>query len=120
MDDIRRVESGACGLGAGHGVHFMCQHYCGSKGYSTGFCLHNCGQQLYLVCRLLLCSAGSCWAWLSLVEKLTVLTLLAAEGLELQSFSYHPALFLDAGLVFFLCLPYFTQSELSGGGGHTV
>eukprot|EP00983_Pelagomonas_calceolata_P008962 291466-Pelagomonas_calceolata.AAC.1 len=37
------------------------------------------------------------------------------EGLELQSFSHHPALFLDAKPVFFLCLPYFFQSELRGG-----
>eukprot|EP00983_Pelagomonas_calceolata_P056833 1144803-Pelagomonas_calceolata.AAC.1 len=29
-----------------------------------------------------------CWAWLSLVGRLTVLILLAGEGLELQSFSY--------------------------------
>eukprot|EP00983_Pelagomonas_calceolata_P113048 1159947-Pelagomonas_calceolata.AAC.5 len=36
---------------------------------------------------------------------LTVLTLLAVKGLELQSFSYHPALLLVAGPVFFLCLP---------------
>eukprot|EP00983_Pelagomonas_calceolata_P042906 1138703-Pelagomonas_calceolata.AAC.5 len=44
-----------------------------------------------------------------------VLTLLVVEGLELQSFSYHPALFLIARPVFFLCLPYFSQSELRGG-----
>eukprot|EP00983_Pelagomonas_calceolata_P081848 1155726-Pelagomonas_calceolata.AAC.1 len=37
------------------------------------------------------CSAGSCWAWLSLVGRPTVLTLLAVEGLGLQSSSYHPA-----------------------------
>eukprot|EP00983_Pelagomonas_calceolata_P048637 1141145-Pelagomonas_calceolata.AAC.1 len=46
--------------------------------------------------------------------RLTVLTVLV-EGLELQSFSYHPALFLVAGSVSFLCLPYFSQSELRGG-----
>eukprot|EP00983_Pelagomonas_calceolata_P114779 1160127-Pelagomonas_calceolata.AAC.12 len=57
----------------------------------------------------------SCWAWLSLVGRLTVLTLLVAEDLELQSFSYHLALCLVAGPVFFLCLPYFSQSELCGG-----
>eukprot|EP00983_Pelagomonas_calceolata_P077668 1153954-Pelagomonas_calceolata.AAC.5 len=43
-----------------------------------------------------------------------VLTLLV-EGLEIQSFSYHPALFLVTGPVFFLCLPYFSQSALRGG-----
>eukprot|EP00983_Pelagomonas_calceolata_P061329 1146797-Pelagomonas_calceolata.AAC.1 len=89
MDDIRRMKGGACGLGAGHGVHFMCRHNCGSKGCS-------------------------CWAWLSLVGRLAVLTQLF-EGLELQSFSYHLALFLIAGPVFFLCLPYFSHSELRGG-----
>eukprot|EP00983_Pelagomonas_calceolata_P071739 1151385-Pelagomonas_calceolata.AAC.3 len=36
------------------------------------------------------------------------------EGLEIQSFSYHPALFLVAGPIFFLCLPCFSQSELRG------
>eukprot|EP00983_Pelagomonas_calceolata_P051757 1142553-Pelagomonas_calceolata.AAC.10 len=46
--------------------------------------------------------------------RLTVLNLLAAEGLELQSFIYHPAFFLVAGPVFFLCLPCFSQSELRG------
>eukprot|EP00983_Pelagomonas_calceolata_P133377 1161960-Pelagomonas_calceolata.AAC.1 len=35
---IRRVESGACGLGAGQGVHFMCWHQC-SEGCPTGFCV---------------------------------------------------------------------------------
>eukprot|EP00983_Pelagomonas_calceolata_P046251 1140073-Pelagomonas_calceolata.AAC.1 len=40
---------------------------------------------------------------------------LLVEGLELQSSSYNPALFLVAGPVFFLCLPYFSQSELCGG-----
>eukprot|EP00983_Pelagomonas_calceolata_P037556 1136394-Pelagomonas_calceolata.AAC.1 len=49
--------------------------------------------------------------------RLIVLTLLVVEGLELQSFSFHPALFLVAGPVFFLCLPYFSQSELRGGEG---
>eukprot|EP00983_Pelagomonas_calceolata_P127961 1161467-Pelagomonas_calceolata.AAC.2 len=43
-----------------------------------------CGQQLHLVCRLQLCLEVSCWAWLSLVGRLTVLTLLVVEGLELQ------------------------------------
>eukprot|EP00983_Pelagomonas_calceolata_P042307 1138443-Pelagomonas_calceolata.AAC.7 len=57
----------------------------------------------------------SCWAWLSLVGRLTMLTLLVVEGLELQSFSYRLALFLVAGSVFFLCLPCFSQSELRGG-----
>eukprot|EP00983_Pelagomonas_calceolata_P051450 1142409-Pelagomonas_calceolata.AAC.10 len=38
MPDIRRAEGGACGLGAGQGVHFMCWHQC-SEGCSTGFCL---------------------------------------------------------------------------------
>eukprot|EP00983_Pelagomonas_calceolata_P047689 1140754-Pelagomonas_calceolata.AAC.4 len=47
------------------------------------------------------------WAWFSLVGRLTVLTLLI-EGLEFQSFSYHPDLFLVAGPVFFLCLPCFS------------
>eukprot|EP00983_Pelagomonas_calceolata_P080355 1155106-Pelagomonas_calceolata.AAC.8 len=37
---------------------------------------------------------------------------LSLLSLELQSFSYHPALFLVAGPVLFLCLPYFSQSEL--------
>eukprot|EP00983_Pelagomonas_calceolata_P034232 1072329-Pelagomonas_calceolata.AAC.3 len=43
------------------------------------------------------------------------------HGLEIQSFSYHPALLLIAaqktgpGLVLFLCLPYFSRSELRGG-----
>eukprot|EP00983_Pelagomonas_calceolata_P058016 1145328-Pelagomonas_calceolata.AAC.1 len=41
--------------------------------------------------------------------------LLVVKGLELQSFSYHPALFLVAGPVFFLCLPCLSQSELGGG-----
>eukprot|EP00983_Pelagomonas_calceolata_P106412 1159229-Pelagomonas_calceolata.AAC.6 len=36
-------------------------------------------------------------------------------GLELQSFSYQLALFIVAGPVFALCLPYFSQSELRGG-----
>eukprot|EP00983_Pelagomonas_calceolata_P111890 1159829-Pelagomonas_calceolata.AAC.3 len=40
---------------------------------------------------------------------------LVVEGLELQSFSYHPALILVAGPVFSLCLPCFSQSELRGG-----
>eukprot|EP00983_Pelagomonas_calceolata_P077137 1153747-Pelagomonas_calceolata.AAC.1 len=44
-----------------------------------------------------------------------MLTLLAVEGLELQSFSYHLVLFLLAGPIFFLCLPCFSQSELRGG-----
>eukprot|EP00983_Pelagomonas_calceolata_P042728 1138629-Pelagomonas_calceolata.AAC.4 len=44
----------------------------------------------------------------------TVLTLLVVEGLGHQSFSYHPALFLVAGPVFSLCLPYFSQSALYG------
>eukprot|EP00983_Pelagomonas_calceolata_P121836 1160839-Pelagomonas_calceolata.AAC.8 len=52
---------------------------------------------------------------LSLAGRLTVLTLLAVEGLELQSFSYHPAFFLVAGPVFFLSLPYFFQSKHRGG-----
>eukprot|EP00983_Pelagomonas_calceolata_P119069 1160566-Pelagomonas_calceolata.AAC.1 len=43
--------------------------------------------------------------------RLTVPNLLVVEGLELQSFSYHLALFLVAGPVFFLCLPCFSQSE---------
>eukprot|EP00983_Pelagomonas_calceolata_P011659 375305-Pelagomonas_calceolata.AAC.3 len=47
--------------------------------------------------------------------RLTLPTLLALEGLELQSFSYHPALFLVAEPVFFLYLPYFSQPELCGG-----
>eukprot|EP00983_Pelagomonas_calceolata_P105258 1159113-Pelagomonas_calceolata.AAC.16 len=52
-----------------------------------------------------------CWdADYSCAQQLTVLTLLA-EGLELQSFSYHPAFFLAAGPVFFLCLPRSSQSE---------
>eukprot|EP00983_Pelagomonas_calceolata_P005320 173063-Pelagomonas_calceolata.AAC.3 len=38
VDDIRRVEDGAYGLGAGQGVHFMCRHQC-SKGCPTGFCV---------------------------------------------------------------------------------
>eukprot|EP00983_Pelagomonas_calceolata_P037166 1136223-Pelagomonas_calceolata.AAC.1 len=59
-------------------------------------------------------TAESCWIWLSLAGRLTVLTLLVV-GLELRSFSYHPALFLVAGPVFFLFLPYFSQSELCGG-----
>eukprot|EP00983_Pelagomonas_calceolata_P020982 659358-Pelagomonas_calceolata.AAC.1 len=47
------------------------------------------------------------------------------EGLELQSFSYHPAFFskevLVARPVFFLCLPCFSRSELRGGWvGHTI
>eukprot|EP00983_Pelagomonas_calceolata_P016997 534130-Pelagomonas_calceolata.AAC.1 len=54
----------------------------------------------------------SCWAWVSLVGRLT---LLVVKGLELQSYSYHPALFLVAAPVFFLCLPYFSQSALRGG-----
>eukprot|EP00983_Pelagomonas_calceolata_P010327 335124-Pelagomonas_calceolata.AAC.1 len=37
------------------------------------------------------------------------------EGLELQYFNYHLALFLVAGPNFFLCLPCFYQSELRGG-----
>eukprot|EP00983_Pelagomonas_calceolata_P126599 1161321-Pelagomonas_calceolata.AAC.7 len=37
------------------------------------------------------------------------------EGLGLQSFNYLPALFLVAGPIFFLCLLYFSQSELCGG-----
>eukprot|EP00983_Pelagomonas_calceolata_P046972 1140406-Pelagomonas_calceolata.AAC.16 len=39
------------------------------------------------------------------------------EGLVTSSsvLSYHPALFLVAGPVFFLCLPYFSHSELRGG-----
>eukprot|EP00983_Pelagomonas_calceolata_P077911 1154062-Pelagomonas_calceolata.AAC.7 len=49
------------------------------------------------------------WAWLSLVGRLAVLTLLV-EGLELQSFSYHLAHFLVAGFVFFLCC----RASLSG------
>eukprot|EP00983_Pelagomonas_calceolata_P013487 431436-Pelagomonas_calceolata.AAC.2 len=36
--DIRLVEGGACGLGAGQGVHLMRRHQC-SKGCSTGFCV---------------------------------------------------------------------------------
>eukprot|EP00983_Pelagomonas_calceolata_P081694 1155658-Pelagomonas_calceolata.AAC.2 len=47
--------------------------------------------------------------------RLTVLTLLAVEGLELQSFRCRPAFFLVAGPVFFLCLPCFFQSEHRGG-----
>eukprot|EP00983_Pelagomonas_calceolata_P074222 1152461-Pelagomonas_calceolata.AAC.1 len=43
------------------------------------------------------------------------LLMLVVEGLELQSFSYHPALFLVAGPVFFLCLLCFFQSELRSG-----
>eukprot|EP00983_Pelagomonas_calceolata_P085703 1156612-Pelagomonas_calceolata.AAC.5 len=46
---------------------------------------------------------------------LTVLDLLAIEGLELQSFGFHLALFLIAGPVFFLCLPCFSQSDYVGG-----
>eukprot|EP00983_Pelagomonas_calceolata_P123892 1161049-Pelagomonas_calceolata.AAC.2 len=57
----------------------------------------------------------SCWAWLSLVGRLTVLTLLVVEGLELQFLSYHLALFLVAGPVCFLCLPCFSQFGLCGG-----
>eukprot|EP00983_Pelagomonas_calceolata_P127378 1161397-Pelagomonas_calceolata.AAC.3 len=37
------------------------------------------------------------------------------RGKRLQSFSYHLALFLVAGPVFFLRLPYFSQSELRDG-----
>eukprot|EP00983_Pelagomonas_calceolata_P064246 1148044-Pelagomonas_calceolata.AAC.6 len=74
-----------------------------------------CNIALYGLQLLLLCSAVICWAWLSLVGRLTVLTPLVVEGLELQSFSYHLALFLVAGPVFFLCLPWFSQSELRGG-----
>eukprot|EP00983_Pelagomonas_calceolata_P068088 1149759-Pelagomonas_calceolata.AAC.6 len=57
----------------------------------------------------------TCWAWFSFVGRLTVLTLLVVEGLELQSTSHHPALLLVAAPVFFLCLPCFSQSELRGG-----
>eukprot|EP00983_Pelagomonas_calceolata_P054395 1143666-Pelagomonas_calceolata.AAC.1 len=46
-------------------------------------------------------------------QWLTVLNLLAVDGLE--SFINHLALFLVAGPVFFLCLPYFSQSKLRGG-----
>eukprot|EP00983_Pelagomonas_calceolata_P112122 1159852-Pelagomonas_calceolata.AAC.11 len=69
MDDIRRVEGGACGLGAGQGVHIM---------YFKG------AQQT---------AAGHGFPWL---ERLKLLTLLV-KGLGLQSFSYHLALFLVAG-----------------------
>eukprot|EP00983_Pelagomonas_calceolata_P117645 1160433-Pelagomonas_calceolata.AAC.1 len=58
-------------------------------------------------------SADKCWAWLSLVGRLTVPTLLV-DGLELQPFSYHIHLFLVDGPVFFLCLSCFSQSELRG------
>eukprot|EP00983_Pelagomonas_calceolata_P002512 84570-Pelagomonas_calceolata.AAC.1 len=53
------------------------------------------------------------------VPKLIVLTLLVVEGLDFQSFSYHPALFLVVGPVFFPCLPYFSQPALRGGVGST-
>eukprot|EP00983_Pelagomonas_calceolata_P059338 1145873-Pelagomonas_calceolata.AAC.3 len=43
------------------------------------------------------------------------LTLLAVEGPEFQSFSFHLALFLVAGPVLFTCLPCFSQSELVAG-----
>eukprot|EP00983_Pelagomonas_calceolata_P074419 1152551-Pelagomonas_calceolata.AAC.3 len=82
MDDVRRVEGGACTGTYGH------------RPWSVG------------------------WAWRALnvlALLLTVLTLLVVEGLELQSFSYHLALFLDAGPVSFPCLPCFSQSELHGG-----
>eukprot|EP00983_Pelagomonas_calceolata_P061512 1146861-Pelagomonas_calceolata.AAC.2 len=57
------------------------------------------GQQLHL--------------WFSL--RPNVLTLLAVEGLGLQSFSCHLAFLLVAGSVFFLCLPCSSRSEPCGG-----
>eukprot|EP00983_Pelagomonas_calceolata_P120848 1160743-Pelagomonas_calceolata.AAC.8 len=48
-------------------------------------------------------------------SRRTVLTLLAVVALGLQSISWHPVLFLIAGPVYFLCPPYFSQSELRPG-----
>eukprot|EP00983_Pelagomonas_calceolata_P084727 1156413-Pelagomonas_calceolata.AAC.1 len=58
------------------------------------------------------CSTGLC-LWSAAASSMQAFVVL--EGLELLSFSYHPALFLVAGPVFFLCLPYFSQSALCGG-----
>eukprot|EP00983_Pelagomonas_calceolata_P049753 1141653-Pelagomonas_calceolata.AAC.3 len=79
---------------------------------------------LFLLRPLLACSLGNLSLinlafWLAQAFLFTlagaVLTLLVVEDLELRSFSYHPALSLIAGPVFFLCLLYLSQSELRGG-----
>eukprot|EP00983_Pelagomonas_calceolata_P064949 1148378-Pelagomonas_calceolata.AAC.3 len=85
-----------------HGAGLPCLGCPGEQ--AQGSPNYSCAQKL---------AAGHGFPWLEF--SAITLTLLAVEGLELQSFSHHPALFLVAGPVFSLCLPCFSQSELHDG-----